>query len=103
MAVGQQGVWVASYGLPAQVRLVDPSSGKVTATVPVGTTQRTGRLNPISLVEGNGSLWVTNADEGTVSQVDLTSNVVVRTYPVGKTPTGIAAGFGAVWVTVVAP
>jgi YVTN family beta-propeller protein len=96
MAVGREGVWVATDGLPAVVRLVDPSSGKVTATVPVGST----RHEAIWLVEENGSLWVTNADDGTISQVDLGSKRVVHAYDVGQIPTGIATGFGAVWVTV---
>jgi YVTN family beta-propeller protein len=100
LAVGQDGVWVASYGLPAQVRLVDPLSGQVTVTVPVGTTQGTPGSKSISMVEGRGSLWVANADEGTVSQVDLTSNVVVRALPIGKTPTGVALGFNSLWVAV---
>ena len=43
-------------------------------------------------------MWVTNALEGTVSRVDPESGVVVQRIDVGRDPSGIAVGLGAVWV-----
>ena len=43
-------------------------------------------------------MWVSNSPKGTVSRLDPTSNVAA-TFAVGKNPcSGLAAGFGSVWV-----
>lgn len=70
---------------------LDPATGKVTATVPVGGT-------PVGVVVAAGSLWVANLDDSTVTRVDPGTARIVRTIPVGAPPSGIAATPGAVWV-----
>jgi YVTN family beta-propeller protein len=105
--VDDQGVWIATAGSPGQLELLDPATLRVTATVPVGTTTEphpaTGTCQrPVSMAEANGFLWVTNVDDGTISQVSLDSRSGAATIPVGKSPTGVAVGFGSVWVTVAA-
>ena len=47
---------------------------------------------------GNGAVWVPRASDNTVSRVDLSTNTVTATIPVGKYPTAIAVTPGAVWV-----
>ena len=43
-------------------------------------------------------MWVANAKDNTVSQIDpKTGRVVGRAIPVGDDPIGIAFGAGAVW------
>ena len=43
-------------------------------------------------------MWVANAKDNTVSQIDpKTNRVVGRAIPVGDDPIGIAFGNGAVW------
>jgi peptide/nickel transport system substrate-binding protein len=42
---------------------------------------------------------VTNDNAGTMSRIDPRSRTVVETIPVGSTPSGVAVGDGAVWVT----
>ena len=68
------------------------SGGAIRAVVPLGTS-------PSSLAAGDGSVWVTNANAGTVSRIDPTSRALVETIPVGSAPSAVAVGEGAVWVS----
>jgi YVTN family beta-propeller protein len=56
------------------------------------------RAPPGEIAVGEGSIWVSNADEGTVSRIDAKSRTVVQTIDVGNGPAGIAVGSGFVWV-----
>ena len=55
--------------------------------------------SPTGIAFGDGAIWVTNADDATVSRIDPVSNVVTDTIDVGIGPRGITFGAGAVWVT----
>jgi peptide/nickel transport system substrate-binding protein len=46
-----------------------------------------------------GSVWVTNALDASVTEIDSDTNQVAHVVPVGTSPTGIAAGAGYLWVT----
>jgi YVTN family beta-propeller protein len=69
---------------------IDLASKSVVGSIPVGT-------HPGGVAVGEGSVWVTNSADGTVSRIDPVSNTSA-TIPVGKGPQGIAVGEGAVWV-----
>ena len=44
-------------------------------------------------------VWVSNSPKGTVARLDPKSNAVMAMIPVGKEPcSGLATGFGSVWV-----
>ena len=73
------------------VGLINAATGKISKEVPVGAT-------PGRLAVGKGAVWVTNADDGTVSRIDPLKKIVVQTIPVGSSPSGITTGNGAVWV-----
>jgi DNA-binding SARP family transcriptional activator len=68
--------------------------------------ERTGRVvsytevgaSPSNVTVGAGSVWVLNADDRTISQIDPQTRHVVKSFGVGATPTDIAAGEGAVWL-----
>jgi DNA-binding SARP family transcriptional activator/ABC-type branched-subunit amino acid transport system substrate-binding protein/streptogramin lyase len=68
--------------------------------------ERTGRLlsytevgaSPSDVAVGEGSVWVLNADDQTVSRIDPKTRAVVKTFATGGTPTDLAVGAGAVWV-----
>ena len=47
---------------------------------------------------GEGSVWVLDADDQTVTQIDPETNDVRRVFGTSSRPTDIAAGAGAVWV-----
>jgi YVTN family beta-propeller protein len=105
ITVGDGAAWVAHGGLPGGVLRLDAAGERVEAEIPVGNT----RLRPahecpyIPLATGNGSLWVTNVDDGSISQIGTLSNDVVDSFVVGKRLTGLALGQGGLWVTVDAP
>ncbi len=69
---------------------IDASSNRLVAEVPVGN-------GPTSIAVGEGSVWVANSLDGTVSRIDPRTSSVQR-IDVGGDPSGIAVGGGAVWV-----
>jgi YVTN family beta-propeller protein len=92
VGVKSSGGGTALAAIPADaVGAVSPSGGVIRAVATLGTV-------PSSLTGGDGSVWVTNADAGTVARIDPHTRAVVETLPVGASPTGIAVGAGAVWV-----
>ncbi len=70
---------------------LDLEDGAVTDTIRVGNS-------PAGVAVGEGSVWVTNAGDGTVSRIDAKTNEVSQTLKVGTGPSGIAVGDGALWV-----
>lgn len=78
--------------LPNSVAVIDPDTGRVVDSVPVGT-----RPGPIAF--GAGSIWVGDLDDQTVTRIDSESRKVLHHIGLdGRTPTGLAFGFGRVWV-----
>ena len=56
------------------------------------------RAPPGEITIGEGSIWVSNADKGTVTRIDAKTRTVLQTIDVGNGPAGIAVGAGFVWV-----
>ena len=75
----------------AGVRALDPESGDVIESIPLGTA-------PSAVSVGEGGVWVLDADDRTVSEIDPETRAVVRTFSTSSTPTDIAAGAGGVWI-----
>jgi YVTN family beta-propeller protein len=74
------------------VGIVDPETNAIVAEVPVG-------IRPGPVAGGDGSVWVGNLDDRTLTRIDGAERSVAATFPLDdRTPTGIAVGFGAVWV-----
>ncbi|MGO9790088.1 MAG: BTAD domain-containing putative transcriptional regulator [Solirubrobacteraceae bacterium] len=72
------------------VALISPASMHLQASFPVGG-------NPSSLAASAGAVWALNADDQTVTRIDLSSRLA-RTYGTGGIPVDLAAGDGSVWV-----
>jgi DNA-binding beta-propeller fold protein YncE len=70
---------------------LDPASGDVVARVALGTA-------PSAVAVGEGSVWVVDADDRTVSQIDAETRTLVRTFSTSATPTDVAVGAGSVWI-----
>ena len=70
---------------------VDPVTGHVAASVPVGSA-------PAGIAAGAGSIWVTNGADGTVTRIDPHGPHVDQTLDVGSSPAGVGYAAGAVWV-----
>jgi len=71
------------------VGLIDPDSGRITARYAVGHS-------PGAVAAGDGSVWVANRLDGTVSRIDR--GRTVTTIPVGGAPAALAFGAGSLWV-----
>jgi len=77
--------------LPNSIAVVDPGSGRVRSVIPVGT-------HPDAIAIGDGAAWVANADDGTLSRIDLQTRKVVETIGIGGPLADVATDGRAVWV-----
>jgi branched-chain amino acid transport system substrate-binding protein len=59
--------------------------------VPLGTS-------PSIVAAGEGNVWVVDADDRTLTQLDQATRSVRRTFNTAATPTDVAVGAGAVWI-----
>ena len=67
-------------------------AAQVVATIPVGA-------GPTSIRYLDGSIWVRNNADGSVSRIDPATNTVVATIKVGDGEGDIASGNASIWVT----
>jgi serine/threonine protein kinase/streptogramin lyase len=77
---------------PSLVRL-DPRTSEPVAAIPVGP-------NPVGVAVGEGSVWVIDSDDQTLSRIDPERERIADTVSlslVEEPPSLIAAGEGAVW------
>jgi DNA-binding SARP family transcriptional activator/ABC-type branched-subunit amino acid transport system substrate-binding protein/DNA-binding beta-propeller fold protein YncE len=81
----------ASPRQSAGASALDSASGDLQEQVSLGTS-------PSQVTIGEGFVWVLDADDKTVSQIDPETREVVRTFSTSSTPTDIAAGAGALWI-----
>ncbi|MCU1658656.1 MAG: extracellular solute-binding protein, partial [Pseudonocardiales bacterium] len=86
-----------STGLKAlsenQLGIIDPSNGHLIDHVNIDA-------GPTAIAAGFGSIWTTNTDANTVTQIDAASRQIINTaIPVGVAPSAIAAGPDSMWVT----
>lgn len=77
--------------VPNSVALVDPRTNRVRADIPVG--QR-----PVAVTTGDGSVWVANADDQTLSRIDETTRKEVTRIGIGTDESDLAFGHGSIWV-----
>jgi DNA-binding beta-propeller fold protein YncE len=53
---------------------------------------------PSNIAVGEGSVWMLNTEDATVSRVDPRSGAVIRTFEPRRRPADVAAGAGALWI-----
>ncbi len=73
-----------------QVHQVDPETGEVRASIDVGTY-------PNDVAVGFGAVWVSNAEDGSVSRIDPATAEVTDTYDTSDA-NAVAVGEDVVWV-----
>ena len=71
--------------------VLDPGSGDVQDTLSLGSA-------PATVTVGEGSIWILDGDDKTVTQIDPATRRVERVFGTTSTPTDIAAGAGGVWI-----
>ena len=76
---------------PNSVAIIDPSTGQVVGSVPVGA-------RPVGIAAGSGALWVANSEDGTVQRIDPGTRAVVKTIGIGAPATDVAATARWVWI-----
>jgi YVTN family beta-propeller protein len=82
----------ATRSIPSNsIAAIDPSSGGITDVERLGTL-------PSAIAAGDRTVWVANYDAGTLSAFN-TASCTCQTIATGGTPTAVALGAGAVWVT----
>jgi YVTN family beta-propeller protein len=91
--VGDHAVWVADFGA-GQLIKIDPMTYQVVDRIAVPDAE--------DALEVNGTVWVTNHEEGSVTLVDAVADKVIKTLAVGDPgrdgPQRIAFGLGSIWV-----
>jgi YVTN family beta-propeller protein len=90
VAAGAGSLWVTS-GDEQTVSRVDPHTGEVRQTIPVGS-------GATAVAADDEGVWVANSLAGTVSRIDPRTDTVVQTIPLHGTPSAIALGRGTVWI-----
>ena len=91
MAVGEGSTWVSGDVLNPTLWRIDPERPAANGgdRVPVG---------PVAVAVGEGTVWVANQLDDSVTRVDVRSGRVGRTIAVGREPVALAASKGLVWV-----
>jgi len=74
----------------SDIAVINPDTRKVVARVPVGSS-------PALIREGDGSVWVADQLDLTVTEIDLESRRVLRTVGLGFRPDQLVARDDAVW------
>jgi YVTN family beta-propeller protein len=89
---------MGSHGSPASIStaanalaVIDSESGQIVSDVAVSAA-------PGEVATGANAVWITHANDDSVSRVDPSTNDVRQTIKVGGGPAGVAIGGGAVWV-----
>jgi streptogramin lyase len=90
LAVGAGGLWIGDWNNHRVVRL-DPQTGAVVASLPVGT--------PIRIALTPDAVWVGNRDLGTLVRIDPSTNQIVATIAAGREILDVAVSADAVWLT----
>lgn len=108
MTFADGSLWIASA--PGGILRVDPATGNLEATVPGGGTPeefQSRNRGPagsqdvqLGLTFADGIIWVTGKLNGTIDRIVANGNTALDPINVGQTPTGVAVGYGSVWVTV---
>ena len=92
MATGGGALWVAGSDHLARI---DPATGRVAGTTPVGAT------GPAGVAFGGGAVWVPVAVPGALWAVDPQTGKVTARIPLGgplRGPISVTATRGAVWI-----
>ncbi len=86
LAAGNGSIWSLAAD---RVLRIDPSTGNVTATIPVDGLSS-------SIATGLGSVWV-DSQRAKLQKIDPSTNTVIATFRLSASPAALAVGEGYVW------
>jgi class 3 adenylate cyclase/streptogramin lyase len=92
LAAGRGAVWVGGH---SGVTKLDAVTGIELGSTSIGS-QTFGETASLAL--GGNALWFAASSGRTLAMLDVQSNATTETFPVGRGPSGVAVGEGAVWV-----
>ena len=93
VAFGLASLWIVNRARNTVIE-VDPATSRWQRDITVGS-------GPSAVAVGEGSVWVANFEDDTVTRIAVTGRgqtVAPKAIPVGDGPVDVAVGEGAVWV-----
>jgi virginiamycin B lyase len=91
-AVGERAIWVMNQA-DGSVSRIDPRKNRVAATIAVGVPGPGG-----DIATGNGFVWV-SADGTPLSQIDPSTNSLVRQFRGGSGADALRVAYNSVWIS----
>jgi streptogramin lyase len=91
VAVGAGGVWTGRNDRQAVLRL-DPASGRVVASIPVG-------FHVFNLAADAASVWVVSFEDNMVARIDPATNAVTVRQSLLHAPSGVVVAEGSAWIS----
>ena len=88
LAAGTGVLWVGSQD--GTLSELEPRAGR-----PVAVIQGVGDAQALALAAG--SVWIAEANEDSLREVDTNTHRVTRSIPIGGAPSGITLGDGSIW------
>jgi DNA-binding SARP family transcriptional activator len=101
LAVGEGSLWAVGIARGVLWRL-DARAGVVAATIPLHGQHPVNLIsstNPAGAAVGAGAVWVADAN-GAILKINPNTNDVVARIPVQGVPSGLAFGFGRLWIAL---
>lgn len=95
MDVGFESLWAASCRPTPSLTRIDPSTGKVTATIPLPSDDLASES---SLAVTDTAVWVLTTDRKLI-KVDPETNAVAGTFETVPGAAALRGGFGSLWIT----
>ncbi len=88
------GLFVSQANLGSDSRIDLSTSGpRVIASIPAGGA-------PVAVAVGEGAVWMTDAQSGSIQKIDTATDEVLATIPLGGgTPDEVVVGLGSVWAS----
>jgi virginiamycin B lyase len=91
-AVGERAIWVLNQA-DGSVSRIDPRKNRVAAIIAVGVPGPGG-----DIATGNGFVWV-SADGTPISQIDPSTNSLVRQFRGGSGADALRVAYNSVWIS----
>jgi DNA-binding beta-propeller fold protein YncE len=91
VSVGAGSVWTGRNDRQAVLRL-DPATGRVVATIPVG-------FHVFNLAADATSVWVVSFEDNMVARIDAATNAVTVRQSLLHAPSGVVIAEGSAWIS----